>query len=142
MTVDRYTKGVLTVIAGALLYIAAMMSGPAASAQGTSPFGVKQLSDTKPQPVVIVGWGTLGQDGEIRLTMAKERNGAIRTDPTMPVKVREMPESPVDVSLGVTTQHPLPVGLTSINAGADWEPIRTKVEPAPTQRTPGGPGGQ
>ena len=60
MTTDRYTKAVLTIIAGALLYIGAMLSGQPASAQGQ---GATQGSpgtvmDARPQPVVVVGWET------------------------------------------------------------------------------------
>ena len=33
------------------------------------------------------------------------------------------------------------VGLTAIVPGQHWEPVRTKVEPAPTSNKPGG-GGQ
>jgi hypothetical protein len=142
MTIDRYTKGVLTVIAVALLYIGAMLSGaPAAAQSGATPMNATQLVDVRPQPVVIVGWGTLAGDGRILLTTVKDRNGSVRSDPVVPVRVQQMPDSPVSVSLDVTPQKPLPVGLTAVSPGREWEPIRTRVEPAPTQRTPG-PGRQ
>lgn len=138
IALDRYTKGVLTVIAGALVYICLMVSGPRVAAQsGPAPFTSKQLTDVRPQPVVVVGWGTLGADGEIRVTTVKQPDGSVRTDPFLPIKVREMPPSPLSVSLGFSAEHPLPVGLTAVTPGAAWEPIRAKVEPAPTQKYPG-----
>ena len=142
MTTDRYTKGVLTVIAAALLYLCAMISGAPLSAQSSPLTFNRHLADQRPQPVVVVGWGTLGIDGSIQRATNKERGGAERTDPTVPVAVREMPAGALAVSLGVSPQNPLPVGLTAIAPGPAWEPIRTKVEPAPTLSKPGGSGGR
>lgn len=138
MTNDRYTKAVLTVIAGALLYICAMLPSPAVSAQTPPPpFGASQLSGSKPQPVVIVGWGTMAADGDLRIATVRDRNG-VRTDPNLPIKWTAGDE-PVPVTLDVTPDHPLPVGITSVKAGAAWEPIRAKVEPQPGQAQPGIP---
>lgn len=51
--IDRYTKTVLTVIAGALLYICIVMTPfPAVQAQGTKRPG----EPSGPQDVVVVGW--------------------------------------------------------------------------------------
>jgi hypothetical protein len=116
MTTDRYTKAVLTIIAGALLYIGAMLSGQPASAQGA---GATQGSpgmvmDARPQPVVVVGWET------------PERS--------LPVTVQE----PLPVTLRGAGDQPLPVAITSIRAGAPWDDIRVKVEPSIT-RLPGAP---
>ena len=136
---DRYTKGVLTVIAIALVYIGAMLSGYPLSAQSNATvMTAQQLADPRPQPVVIVGWGTMRGDGQITLTTVKERNGVVRTDPAVPVRVSEMPDRAVEVTLGVTAQHPLPVGLVAVSPGQNWEPIRTKVEPEPSRPKPGG----
>ena len=53
---DRYTKTVLTVIAGALIYLCVVMTPlPAAYAQGTRRAG--EMID-KPIEAVIVGWKT------------------------------------------------------------------------------------
>jgi hypothetical protein len=139
MVTDRYTKGVLTVIAVTLIYIGAMVSGRPLSAQSNATvMTAQQLADARPQPVVIVGWGTMRSDGQITLTTVKDQRGVVRTDPAVPVKVSEMPERAVDVTLGVTAQHPLPVGLVAVSPGPDWEPIRTKAEPEPTRPKPGG----
>ena len=139
MTVDRYTKAVLTVIGGALLYICVVLSAQPVSAQrAPAPFGAEHLASVKPQPVVVVGWGTVRADGEIQLTTVRDANGALRTDPHLPVKITPS-EVPLEVTLGVTPQRPLPVGLTAVRPGPDWEPIRTKVEPQPGQAVPGIP---
>jgi hypothetical protein len=51
--IDRYTKIVLTLIAGALLYLCVVMTAfPAAHAQSSARPG----ESTGPQPVVVVGW--------------------------------------------------------------------------------------
>jgi hypothetical protein len=136
MNVDRYTKGVLTVIAGALLYICLMISGLPVSAQGL--VAAKILSQVKPQPVVIVGWGSVRSDGEIFLNTVKDQNGTVHTDMMLPVKIMQKPKEPVAVTMEYTAEHPMPVGITAVKPGPDWEPIRTRVEPAPTQAKPGG----
>ena len=139
MTNDRYTNAVLTVIAVALVYIAAMLSGVPASAQGGAVRIAKErLADTKPQPVVVVGWGSLNASGEIILRTINDAKGVAYTDPILPVRVQQMPEAPTPVTLGVTAERPLPVGLTAIVPGQHLEPVRTKVEPAPTRPQPGG----
>jgi len=59
MRPDPYTKTVLTVIAGCLLWLCAMQTGrPLAAQQALT------LEKAGPQPVVIVGWGTLASRGE------------------------------------------------------------------------------
>ena len=115
MTTDRYTKAVLTIIAGALLYIGAMLSGQPASAQGgATPGSPGMVMDARPQPVVVVGWAT------------PERS--------LPVTV----EQPLAVTLRGTPDQPLPVAITGIRAGAQWDEIRVKVE-QPLSRRPGPP---
>jgi hypothetical protein len=142
MPIDRYTKAVLTIIAAVLLYIAAMLSGQPASAQATA-------GRVTPQPVVVVGWGTVRGDGQIVVTTTREPDGVVRAAP-LPVAVqaagqRPLPVTiqqagqPIAVSLGVTPLRPLPVALTGVKAGADWEAIRTRTEPQPLTKYPGPP---
>ena len=58
MGVDRYTRAVLTVIAGALVYICiALTPMPSVSAQR----GLRPGDDTGPGRVVIVGWEATSQ---------------------------------------------------------------------------------
>ena len=151
MSIDRYTKAVLTVIAGALLYICAMLSGRPVSAQIMAPAGASLLQQTKPQPVVVVGWGSVRDDGQIFLSTVKSPTGAVQSDPTLHVRIQQpaqqpipvtlgvTPQQPLPVALGVTPQQPLPVAVTAIKAVSDWEPVRTKAEPQPGQAMPGVP---
>jgi hypothetical protein len=57
--IDRYTKFVLTVIAGALLYLAAILTPiPAVTAQAPS---LRPGESSGPTQVVVVGWRTAGE---------------------------------------------------------------------------------
>ena len=150
MTIDRYTKAVLTIIAGALLYIAAMLSGQPASAQSLTPGSRMFIEPNRPQAVVVVGWGTVRSDGQVFVNTVRDATGGTRTDTTLPVAVqatRQQPlpvaiqqgSQPLAVSLGVTPQRPLPVGITAIRTGVEWDAIRTKVDAQPLTRYPGPP---
>jgi hypothetical protein len=94
MTVDRYTKGVLTVIAACLLWLCAMTLGLPVSAQTYGPPTAQMTSHGPAQPVIIVGWGTMNTDGRIGLSLIKESNGAVHTDTDLYVKVRQATPSP------------------------------------------------
>jgi hypothetical protein len=136
MSSDRYTKAVLTVIAGALLYIAAMLSGQSAAAQSLTLTNANFLAQTKPQPVVVVGWGTVHSNGEVFLQTVRE--GTItRTESAIPVAVQASAQKPLSVTLGVSDSRPLPVSLTSVRPAGPWEPVRVKVEPGPLTPRPG-----
>ena len=139
MTMDRYTRIVLTVIAGTLLYIAVMLSGRAVLAQADAPAARGLLQRAGAQPVVIVGWGSVRSDGELTITTVKDAGGLMRTDPTLQVRVSQLPERPLAVTLGATPEHPLPVGITGIKAGAEWDPIAMKAVSQVPQKTPGFP---
>src|SRR4030095_10889380 len=77
---------------------------------------------------------SLRSDGQVFLSTVKEQNGVVHSDPTLHMKIEQNPQQPLPVTLGVTPQHPLPVGINTIKAGAEWEPIRTKSEPAQAPR--------
>jgi hypothetical protein len=149
MPIDRYTKAVLTVIAGALIYIAAMLGGSAAGAQGPPASTGGLIEPGMPQPVVVVGWGTLRDDGQVLLQRIRDTTGMMRTDVTLPVSLQATPErplpvtiarQPIAVALNVTPLRPLPVGIAAIKPGGpDWEQIRVKVEPQPPASRPGFP---
>src|SRR6266511_5478042 len=81
MNVDRYTKAVLTVIAGCLLWICAMGAGLSLSAQRGSAV------TNAVQPVVVVGTGTLDQQGTVAVHYVRLPDGRMRTDPTVPVSL-------------------------------------------------------
>lgn len=127
MRIDLYTRGVLTVIALCLLWICAGAFG--ARAQQKAP----ALASETPQPVVIVGWGTMDEDG--RITIATAEGGLF--DPNLPVRVVGMPSRPLDVRLPYSDGVPMPVGITRIDQIGAWEPIRSVVEGEPVRPRPG-----
>ena len=130
MRPDPYTKAVLTVIAGCLLWLCAMQTGrPLAAQQAVT------LEKAAPQPVVIVGWGTLDEQG--RISIERDRTGR-RTDPNLPVKLVSVPAAPIEVRLNYTDKEPMPVGVTRIKPVGEWEPVRSAAEPEPTRPKPGG----
>jgi hypothetical protein len=132
MRPDPYTKAVLTVIAGCLLWLCAMQTGrPLAAQQALT------VEKAAPQPVVIVGWGTLDEQGRVAVTMQQTRTGR-RSDPNLPVTLMSVPAAPIDVRLSYTDKEPMPVGLTKIRPAGEWEPIRSAAEPEPTRPKPGG----
>lgn len=156
MTVDRYTKAVLTVIAGCLLWICAMGIGQTLSAQSSTSL---RTANASVQPVLIVGTGTVDPQGTLTVNYTLQ-DGVRRTDPTLPVTAAK----PLAVALPYTTAKPLPVALpyteaspmparltnasddpipVEINAVrrvGEWEPIRVRVEPGTPTTKPGGGG--
>ena len=147
MTVDRYTKAVLTVIAGCLLWICAMGAGPSVAAQTAATL---KIANASVQPVVIVGTGTLDQEGTVTVNYVRQPGGPPRTDPAVPVTLPYSAAKPLPVGLPYTASSPmpsqlfytgaapLPVEITAIKKVGEWEPLRAKVEDAPTKPRPGG----
>jgi hypothetical protein len=129
---DTYTKSILTVIALCLVWLCAMTTGWPVQAQQKST----SATADRPQPVVIVGWGTVDADGRVTLAMSNERGQRI-TDPNIPVKVMTMPPGALDVRLEYSDGRPLPVGITRIDPVGAWEPIRSAVEGEPARSRPG-----
>jgi hypothetical protein len=148
MTIDRYTKGVLTVIAACLLWICAMGAGRPIAAQPATA----DLSTFKPgvQPVVIVGTGSMDQDGNIAVKLLAE-GGRRRTDPSIAVTLPYTPARPLPVGLPYTAASPmpsqlfytpaapLPVEIAAVKKTGEWQPLRAEVEDAPVRKTPGIP---
>ena len=140
--VDRYTKAVLTVIAGCLLWICAMGAGVPLTAQRPS---VQTMPNATIQPVVIVGTGTLDQRGTVTVNFTQQG----RTDPTLPVQLPYTAAKPLPVSLPYTAASPMPavlpynaslplaIEIASVKKTGEWEPIRVRVEDAPTKSRPG-----
>jgi hypothetical protein len=134
LNTDRYTKAVLTVIAGCLLWICAMGAGPSLAAQ---PGASLAMTNATVQPVVVVGAGTLSQDGTVVVRYVKQPDGKLRTDPTLPVKLPYSAAEPLPVGLPYTVAAPLPVEITALWKSADWDPLRVRVEPAGLSAKPG-----
>jgi hypothetical protein len=147
MTTDRYTKVVLTVIAGCLLWMCAMGTARPLMAEQEPAFDTASIAG-RVQPVVIVGTGVMDAQGKVVVNFVRRSNGQV-TDPTVPVKLPYSQETPLPVRLPYTMTSPLPaqlsysaatplpVAITGIKRALDWEPIRTQVEDAPLRRTPG-----
>jgi hypothetical protein len=145
MNTDRYTKAVLTVIAGCLLWICAMGVAPRVDAQQATaplPSGI--------QPVVIVGTGTMDRLGKVDVIYSQD--GGRRTEPTVPVWMPYTPTKPLPVSLPYSAGNPLPaqvinmggaplpVEISQVRQPAGWDPIRVRVEPGTSSLRPGGGG--
>jgi hypothetical protein len=143
MTVDRYTKGILTVIAGCLLWMCAMWAPGTVLAQQ----GARELTTVShyAQPVVLVGIGAMDSDGKVMVYYATH-NGRQWTDPTVPIHAASplavslpyTPANPLPAQLGYTPAAPLPVQINGVKKASEWEPIRTQVEPDPGRPKPGG----
>jgi hypothetical protein len=130
MTIERdlYTKALLTVIAGCLLFQCAMLVGTRLDAQAPAarPDAARQMPA---QPVVIVGWGEMSASGQLHLTPL----------PPAPIPVAIAAPQPVPVAVN-PPQQPVPVAITGIhNAFGQWDTINTRLEPQPASPLPGYP---
>ena len=139
--VDRYTKAVLTVIAGCLLWLCVMNAGRPVEAQRLAAAPPSMLP-AQAQPVVIVGWGEMSTKGEVTLSLKRQADGTQVTDTTLPVAInRDGPPLPVTVNsaikLAYTHDAPLSVGVTAIRRTTDWDSIDTNVLPGPRTKLPG-----
>jgi hypothetical protein len=134
MVIDRYTKGVLTVIAGCLLWICVMGAGRTVSAQG-STIDILPFKNSV-QPVIVVGTGSMDQTGRIAVNFVgpQERR---RTDPTVPVTLPYSEANPLPSRLFYTPKAPMPVEISAVRKTGEWEPMRVAVEDAPLRRKPG-----
>jgi len=134
MNTDRYTKAVLTVIAGCLLWICATGVAPRVEAQEA-----RVRFPGPVQPVVIVGTGSMDRAGNVDVTFTLDRGR--RTDPTVPVSLPYSPASPLPTHVINMAGAPVSVEIAAVKKPADWDPIRVKVEPVPLQAKPGVSGG-
>ena len=84
------------------------------------------------------------------MNTVRDAAGGTRTDATLPVALQatrpqplpvaiQQGGQPIAISLGVTAQRPLPVGITGLRAVAERDPVRTKVDAQPLTRYPGPP---
>jgi len=149
MNVDRYTKAVLTVIAGCLLWICAMGTGPSLAAQSVA---MEKIRHSSIQPVLIVGTGTVDQEGTVTVNFVRNHDGPPHTDPTLAVQLPYTAKQPLPVSLPYTAEKPLPsvvlnapeaplpIEITGVKKPAGWDPLRVRVEDAPAKTRPGGGG--
>jgi hypothetical protein len=129
MSVDRYTKTVLTVIAACLLWLCA--AGMPGSAHAQQPVTLQNTTGAA-VPVVIVGTGTITRAGTLSVTFRGDRS-----DPTVPVSLPYTPDHPLPTQLPYSELQPLPMAITSVHHGTQWEPLRVVVEDAPLRSKPG-----
>jgi hypothetical protein len=152
--VDRYTKAVLTVIAGCLLWLCVMSVGRPVEAQRLAA-PPPDLVASHAQPVVIVGWGEMStKGGGVVLSLKRQPDGTQVTDPALPVRLPYSPQNPMPVAfdrngsplpvtvnsaikLAYTSEAPLPIGVTAIKRTVDWDSIDTNVLPGPRTKLPG-----
>src|SRR3954470_16220920 len=135
MAVDRYTKTVLTVIAGCLVWLCAM--GLPARLDAQQSLVRFDAMKTVAQPVIVVGTGTMDAAGAVQIIytgQGPERH----TNPTLPVALPFNEANPMPTRLFYTAQTPLPVEIASVKKAGAWEPLRVSVEDAPLRARPGG----
>jgi hypothetical protein len=132
MSVDRYTKTVLTVIAACLLWMCIKDAGPSLLAQRPQdrerpadqfPVDLREIK-TVAQPVILVGTGTMDRQGNIEVTFNQQERTR-RTDPTLSVR---LPYSP---------SNPMAVEISAIKKTGEWDSLRTAVDDAPLRAKPG-----
>ena len=134
MSIDRYTKFVLTVIAGCLLWICAMGVARPLDAQ-SSTMDIASFKGAV-QPVVLVGTGSMDRTGKVLVSF--NASTGQRTDPTVQVQLPYTAVKPLPVSLPYTAVEPIPVEISAVRKTGEWEPIRARVEDAPVRPRPGG----
>jgi hypothetical protein len=128
---DRYTKAVLTVIAGCLVWLCAVGMPGAAHAQAQT--GTLPTTTGAAVPVVIVGTGSMTRAGSVAVTFHGDHS-----DPTVPVTLPYTAANPLPTQLPYTDVTPMPTELTSVRKGVHWEPVRVSVEDAAMRPKPGG----
>ncbi len=119
MTIDRYTKAVLTVIAGCLLFQCVMAAGKVVEAQALDKSNAGILMQA--QPVIIVGWGG---------TISRETPLPVGIETAQPVPVR----LPYDNGEG---GHSMPVVITGIKRAGPWDSIKAAVDTQSMGEYPG-----
>jgi hypothetical protein len=138
MTIDRYTKAVLTVIAACLLWMCAMGTGVSVFAQRSEPTTRETGTwSERAQPVIVVGTGSMDEQGRITINMTRRDHIPAHTDPTLPVALPYTPANPLPSQLYFTPRAPLPVEIVSVKKTGDWDPLRASVEDAPVRYKPG-----
>jgi hypothetical protein len=120
MTMDRYTKAVLTVIAGCLLFQCVMAAGRVVDAQALDRANAGVLVPA--QRVVIVGWGDMAISKETPLPVA------IEAAQPVPVRLR------YDNGDG---GHSMPVVITGIKKAGPWDSIHASIDPQSMGELPG-----
>jgi hypothetical protein len=129
MAVDRYTKTLLTVIAGCLVWLCAV--GPPGPAHAQQPVPLQNTTGAA-VPVVIVGTGSITRAGQLSVVFHGDHS-----DPTVPVALPYTPEHRLPTELPYTPSQPLPAEVVGVRHGTQWDPLRVAVEDAALRAKPG-----
>jgi hypothetical protein len=131
MLTDTYTKAVLTIIAGCLLWLCAISAGQPLKAQA-------QYSPLPAQPVVVVGWGRLNPGAPGGIEIAWSDSARKIAEPAVPIRPTTNPNfEPLRVRADVAA--PIPVSLEAVKKGRGgaWDALRIATEPDTGSRVPG-----
>ena len=133
MRTDTYTKAVLTIIAGCLVWIGINTMQPVHAQR--APVQLLPLPAT---PVVVVGWGRLNPSapGGVEINWAdrdrhiSEASVPVHSDP-------DKRFDPIRVQIDMPT--PLPVSLEAVKKAKEgpWDALKTAAEPDSGSRVPG-----
>ena len=110
MNVDRYTKAVLTVIAGCLLWICAMGAGPSLGAQPAASTRITNDTCSRWSSSAPARW--ISGAHWSSTTSASQTDGRA-TDPTVPVSLPYTPASPLSTRLMNSPESPLAVEISA-----------------------------
>lgn len=116
MNVDAYTKGVLTIIAGCLVWLCLNSVSPIAGAQA-------QVKRPEPTPVMLVdpkGTPIYGSEG-FRVSLGPRALPVVVNNSSVPVEI---------------ANPSLAVNVRSIQRGAAWDPIQVQVMREPPTLRP------
>lgn len=132
MTIDTYTKAILTVIAACLIWLCVSATGQTLRAQPLP----SQYSPLPAQPVVVVGWGRLNPQAPGGIEIAWSDRDRRVSEPAVPIRpTTDQKFDPLRVRVELAT--PLPVSLESVKKSGPWDALRTAAEPDTGQRVPG-----
>jgi hypothetical protein len=129
MTVDRYTRILLTIIAACLVWLCAV--GLPVPAQAAQPVALANSTGAA-VPVVIVGTGSITRAGQLSVIFHGDHS-----DPTLPVSLPYTPEHPLPTQLPYTELQPLPAEIAGVRHGGSWDPLRVAVEDGALRAKPG-----
>ena len=109
MTVDRYTKTLLTIIAACLLLQTLLALDRVAFARGQAG----AVAQPAPTPVYIYGWDR----NALPLPVAIEQRDPVSVTLAQPAK------------LAYTPDNPLPASINGIRKGSSWDSIHAHIDP-------------
>jgi hypothetical protein len=119
MTVDRYTKALLTIIAVCLLFQTVLTLDKAVEArQPPSPYTQPGIASNAPQRVIIAGWdaAAIAKAPPLPVVVIQQRE-PVPVTLAQPIKLPYGPDNPLSVSID---------GVRKTNA--PWDTLNVHVE--------------